>query len=46
MDVGWGLQKRLDAAAVLVTRGADGMSLFERGGRSRTCPRSPVRSTT
>jgi len=32
MDVGWGLQKRLDARAVLVTRGAEGMSLFERGG--------------
>jgi D-beta-D-heptose 7-phosphate kinase/D-beta-D-heptose 1-phosphate adenosyltransferase len=32
MEVGWGLQKRLDARAVLVTRGADGMSLFERGG--------------
>ena len=33
MEVGWGLQKRLDAQAVLVTRGAGGMSLFERGGR-------------
>jgi len=32
MEVGWGLQKRLDARAVLVTRGAEGMSLFERGG--------------
>jgi D-beta-D-heptose 7-phosphate kinase/D-beta-D-heptose 1-phosphate adenosyltransferase len=32
--VGWGLQKRLDAEAVLITRGADGMSLFERGGRT------------
>jgi D-glycero-beta-D-manno-heptose-7-phosphate kinase len=32
MEVGWGLQKRLDAQAVLVTRGAGGMSLFERGG--------------
>jgi D-beta-D-heptose 7-phosphate kinase/D-beta-D-heptose 1-phosphate adenosyltransferase len=31
-EVGWGLQKRLDAAAVLITRGPDGMSLFERGG--------------
>ncbi len=33
LEVGWGLQHRLDAEAVLVTRGADGMSLFERGGR-------------
>jgi len=33
MDVGWGLQKRLDAQALLVTRGPEGMSLFERGGR-------------
>ena len=33
MDVGWGLQRRLDAGAVLVTLGAGGMSLFERGGR-------------
>jgi D-beta-D-heptose 7-phosphate kinase/D-beta-D-heptose 1-phosphate adenosyltransferase len=32
LEVGWGLQQRLDAAAVLVTRGAGGMSLFERGG--------------
>ena|SRR5436309_716564 len=32
LDVGWGLQRRLDAAAVLITRGAQGMSLFERGG--------------
>ncbi len=32
MEVGWGLQQRLDAEALLVTRGADGMSLFERGG--------------
>jgi D-beta-D-heptose 7-phosphate kinase/D-beta-D-heptose 1-phosphate adenosyltransferase len=31
-EVGWGLQRRLDAAALLVTRGRDGMSLFERGG--------------
>ncbi len=38
MDVGWGLQKRLDAAAVLVTRGAQGMSLFERGGRYTYLP--------
>jgi len=38
MEVGWGLQKRLDAQAVLVTRGAEGMSLFERGGRYTHLP--------
>jgi D-beta-D-heptose 7-phosphate kinase/D-beta-D-heptose 1-phosphate adenosyltransferase len=38
MEVGWGLQKRLDTAAVLVTRGAEGMSLFERGGRYTHLP--------
>jgi rfaE bifunctional protein kinase chain/domain len=38
MEVGWGLQKRLDANAVLVTRGAEGMSLFERGGRYTHLP--------
>jgi D-beta-D-heptose 7-phosphate kinase/D-beta-D-heptose 1-phosphate adenosyltransferase len=38
LDVGWGLQRRLDAQAVLVTRGADGMSLFERGGRYTHLP--------
>jgi len=38
MEVGWGLQKRLDAEAVLVTRGAEGMSLFERGGRYTHLP--------
>ena len=38
MEVGWGLQKRLDSAAVLVTRGAGGMSLFERGGRYTHLP--------
>jgi rfaE bifunctional protein kinase chain/domain len=38
MEVGWGLQQRLDAAAVLVTRGAEGMSLFERGGRYTHLP--------
>src|SRR6185295_17593795 len=37
-EVGWGLQRRLDAEAVLVTRGADGMSLFERGGRYTYLP--------
>ncbi|MBI5710643.1 MAG: D-glycero-beta-D-manno-heptose-7-phosphate kinase [Candidatus Eisenbacteria bacterium] len=38
LEVGWGLQQRLDAAAVLVTRGPDGMSLFERGGRYTHLP--------
>ena len=38
LEVGWGLQQRLDAEAVLVTRGASGMSLFERGGRATHLP--------
>ena len=38
LEVGWGLQKRLDAQAVLVTRGPQGMSLFERGGRYTHLP--------
>ncbi len=38
MSVGWGLQKRLDAECALVTRGADGMSLFERSGRYTHLP--------
>jgi D-beta-D-heptose 7-phosphate kinase/D-beta-D-heptose 1-phosphate adenosyltransferase len=38
MEVGWGLQKRLDASAVLVTRGPDGMSLFEKSGRYTHLP--------
>jgi D-beta-D-heptose 7-phosphate kinase/D-beta-D-heptose 1-phosphate adenosyltransferase len=38
LEVGWGLQKRLDADAVLVTRGSEGMSLFERGGRYTYLP--------
>jgi len=38
LEVGWGLQKRLDAQAVLVTRGFQGMSLFERGGRYTYLP--------
>ena len=38
MEVGWGLQRRVDAEAVLVTRGADGMSLFERDGRYTYLP--------
>jgi len=38
LEVGWGLQKRLDAEAVLVTRGPAGMSLFEKGGRLTHLP--------
>jgi rfaE bifunctional protein kinase chain/domain len=38
LDAGWGLQRRLDAEAVLVTRGPEGMSLFERGGRYTHLP--------
>jgi D-beta-D-heptose 7-phosphate kinase/D-beta-D-heptose 1-phosphate adenosyltransferase len=38
MEVGWGLQQRLDAECALITRGADGMSLFERGGRYTHLP--------
>ncbi len=38
MEVGWGLQKRLDAECALVTRGPDGMSLFEKNGRYTHLP--------
>src|SRR5262249_56834281 len=38
LEVGWGLQRRVDAEAVLVTRGAQGMTLFERGGRAPHLP--------
>jgi len=38
LEVGWGLRERVDAAAVLVTRGPQGMSLFERGGRYTHIP--------
>ncbi len=38
MDVGWGLRERLDAECALITRGADGMSLFEKGGRYTHLP--------
>ena len=38
MAVGWGLQERLDAECVLITRGAEGMSLFEKGGRYTHLP--------
>jgi D-glycero-beta-D-manno-heptose-7-phosphate kinase len=37
-EVGWGLRERLDAEAVLVTRGPEGMSLFEKGGRYTYLP--------
>ena len=38
LEVGWGLQQRLDAQAVLVTRGPQGMSLFEKGGHYTHLP--------
>ena len=38
LSVGWGLQKRLDVDCALITRGADGMSLFERSGRYTHLP--------
>jgi D-glycero-beta-D-manno-heptose-7-phosphate kinase len=38
LEVGWGLQTRLDADSVLVTRGPQGMSLFERGGHLTHLP--------
>jgi rfaE bifunctional protein kinase chain/domain len=38
MDVGRRLRDRLDAAALLVTRGPQGMSLFERDGRYTYLP--------
>ena len=38
MSVGWGLQKRLDAECALITRGAEGMSLFEKTGRYTHLP--------
>ncbi len=38
MEVGWGLQQRLDAECALITRGAEGMSLFEKGGRYTHLP--------
>jgi D-beta-D-heptose 7-phosphate kinase/D-beta-D-heptose 1-phosphate adenosyltransferase len=37
-EVGWGLLRRLEADAVLVTRGAEGMSLFEKSGRYTHLP--------
>lgn len=38
LNVGWGLQKRLDCECALVTRGPDGMSLFEKTGRYTHLP--------
>jgi len=38
MEVGWGLLKRVESKALLVTRGAGGMSLFEQGGRFTHLP--------
>ena len=38
IGVGWSLQKRLDAECALITRGADGMSLFEKSGRYTHLP--------
>jgi len=38
LAVGRGLQKRVDADAVLITRGPDGMSLFEKSGRTTHLP--------
>lgn len=38
LAVGWGLQKRLDAECALVTRGPEGMSLFEKSGRYTHLP--------
>jgi D-beta-D-heptose 7-phosphate kinase/D-beta-D-heptose 1-phosphate adenosyltransferase len=37
-EVGWGLQERFEIACVVITRGAEGMSLFERGGRYTHLP--------
>ncbi len=38
LAAGWGLRERLDAQAVLITRGPEGMSLFERDGRYTELP--------
>jgi D-beta-D-heptose 7-phosphate kinase/D-beta-D-heptose 1-phosphate adenosyltransferase len=38
LSVGWGLQKRLDAECALITRGPEGMSLFEKTGRYTHLP--------
>ncbi|MBI5241593.1 MAG: D-glycero-beta-D-manno-heptose-7-phosphate kinase [Elusimicrobia bacterium] len=38
VELGWSIRARLRAKSVLVTRGADGMSLFEAGGRLTHIP--------
>jgi D-beta-D-heptose 7-phosphate kinase/D-beta-D-heptose 1-phosphate adenosyltransferase len=38
LAAGWGLREKLDAEALLISRGAEGMSLFERGGRLTHLP--------
>jgi D-beta-D-heptose 7-phosphate kinase/D-beta-D-heptose 1-phosphate adenosyltransferase len=38
LAAGTGLREKLDADAMLITRGAEGMSLFERGGRVTHLP--------
>jgi D-beta-D-heptose 7-phosphate kinase/D-beta-D-heptose 1-phosphate adenosyltransferase len=37
-EVGWGLRERLDLECIVITRGPEGMSLFERGGRTTHIP--------
>jgi rfaE bifunctional protein kinase chain/domain len=37
-ELGWSIRARLRAKSVLVTRGPDGMSLFEAGGRLTHIP--------
>jgi len=38
MEVGWGLRERLGCEAVLITRGPEGMSLFEASGAETHLP--------
>ncbi|MDD5627873.1 MAG: D-glycero-beta-D-manno-heptose-7-phosphate kinase [Elusimicrobia bacterium] len=38
IELGWGIRSRLRAKSVLITRGPDGMSLFEDGGRLTHIP--------
>ncbi len=38
LDVGWGLLKRVESKALLITRGPGGMSLFEHGGQLTHLP--------
>jgi len=38
LEVGHGLLERLDAMSILITRGPDGMSLFQRGGEPTHIP--------